>query len=300
MKVTKLSGFLLLLFFTLLVFAGCGEADGEGGDVPDNEDQNNLATEEDWEIVIDINNWAENIAVSHMWEILLEEQGFDVTIESMDKAPVWLGVSRGELDIAPEVWLPHTDKALMEEYGDDVEMHEIWYENTNLGLVVPEYMDIDSMEDLNAISGEIDDRIVGIDPGASLTQMTEEAVEAYDLDLELVTSSDPAMMAELSSVYTREEPIVVTLWSPHWAFADYDLKYLEDPQGVYGEPDDIHYMTRTGFSDDMPEVVEWMDNWEMDDESLGSLMSEIKDSDPETGAQTWIDDNRELVDGWID
>ena len=108
------------------------------------------------------------------------------------------------------------------------------------------------------------------------------------------------MMAALDDAYQREEPIVVTLWSPHWAFAEYDLKYLEDPEGVYGESDDIHWFSRKGFGDDDPWLTSVLNDWYMDDDTLGGLMAEIEQAgDPVEGAQTWIDENRDLIDGWI-
>ncbi|MGD6968017.1 glycine betaine ABC transporter substrate-binding protein [Rossellomorea vietnamensis] len=282
-----------LLFLALLVsgivLTGCNNGDdGNGG-------------AQDKSVVIGLNNWAENVAVSNMWKVLLEEKNYEVELKSMEKAPVWLGITRDELDIAPEVWLPHTDKPLMDKYEENLDMHEIWYENTGLGLVVPSYMeDISSMEELNERKEEFGGRIVGIDPGASLTSMTQDAIEEYGLEFDLVTSSGPAMMAELSKAYKDKEPIVVTLWNPHWAFSGYDLKYLEDPKKVYGDPDDIYYMTRKGFEEDHPEVIKWMNNWQMDDETLGSLMATVKETgDPAEGAKAWIDENRDLVDQWL-
>lgn len=295
-----------IMLLTALFLGACNngdENDAPGGETPNQPGGNTgdpTTGEGKGEILIGRNNWAENIAVSAMWKILLEEKGYEVELKTMDKAPVWLGISDGELDLALEVWLPYTDKPYMDKYGEKLEMHDIWYENTGLGLVVPTYMDINSIEDLKGKKDELGiDEIVGIDPGASLTQMAKNAIEEYDLDYELLTSSGPAMMSELTRSYNKQDPIVVTLWNPHWAFSEFDLKYLEDPKKVFGEADDIYYMTRTGFKDDYPEVVKWLNNWKMDDDSLGSLMAIIKDSSAEEGAQTWIDENRELVDQWI-
>ncbi len=251
-------------------------------------------------VTLGLNNWAENIAVSNMWKVILEDKGYDIELKSMEKSPVWAGLSQGDLDIAAEVWLPTTDKPLYEEYKEDIVLHEAWYEGTGLGLVVPSYMDITSMDELNDKKDELGiEEIVGIDPGASLMEMSRTALKEYNLNYDLIDSSGPAMMSELKKAYEDEEPIVVTLWNPHWAFAEYDLKYLEDSKNVYGEADDIFFMTRTNFSDDHPEIVEWMNNWQMDDDSLGSLMATIKDADDaETGAQQWIEENEELVSEW--
>ncbi len=278
----------------MLILAACGDDGAE-------ENNGETSSKEAETIEIGYNNWAENIAASNMWKILLEEEGYDVELINLEKTAVFAGVAEGDLDIGMEVWIPFTDQHHIEEYGNDFQTQAEWYENTELGLVVPEYMDeVNSLEDLNDYTEETDGEIIGIDPGASLMELTEEAIEHYDLNYDLQASSEQAMMTELDEAYQNEEPIVVTLWSPHWAFADYDLKYLEEPDTVYGEADDIVYISNDGFEEEYSEVAEWMNNWKFDDESLGGLMSTINEmDDPEEGAQAWIEENRDLVEEWI-
>lgn len=92
----------------------------------------------------------------------------------------------------------------------------------------------------------------------------------------------------------NEEPIVVTLWNPHWAFASYDLKYLEDPQNVYGNGNTIYWFSREGFSTDDPWLKAVLNAWHVSDESLSDLMAGIEvQTDPVTGAQSWLDENQE-------
>ncbi|WP_233269497.1 glycine betaine ABC transporter substrate-binding protein [Alteribacillus sp. YIM 98480] len=284
----------VLSLTAMLILAACGDDGAE-------ENNGETSSKEAETIEIGYNNWAENIAASNMWKILLEEEGYDVELINLEKTAVFAGVAEGDLDIGMEVWIPFTDQHHIEEYGNDFQTQAEWYENTELGLVVPEYMDeVNSLEDLNDYTEETDGEIIGIDPGASLMELTEEAIEHYDLNYDLQASSEQAMMTELDEAYQNEEPIVVTLWSPHWAFADYDLKYLEEPDTVYGEADDIVYISNDGFEEEYSEVAEWMNNWKFDDESLGGLMSTINEmDDPEEGAQAWIEENRDLVEEWI-
>src|SRR5690554_3433376 len=63
--------------------------------------------------------------------------------------------------------------------------------------------------------------------------------EAAEGEFELVESSTPAMLAALDSAVANDEPIVVTLWTPHWAYDAYPIKNLEDPDGAWGEPEEI-------------------------------------------------------------
>ncbi len=83
------------------------------------------------------------------------------------------------------------------------------------------------------------------------------------------------MLAELKRAMSKKEPIVVTLWSPHWAYNDLDLKKLEDPKGAWGEGDGVHTLSRKGFAADNPTVGDWLKNFSMTEEQLTSLEAEI-------------------------
>src|SRR5699024_11416435 len=87
------------------------------------------------------------------------------------------------------------------------------------------------------VSKEMEYTRTGIEPGAGQTETNEEAISAYDsLDgWEQELSSTGAMLTELSEAIDNEEPIIVSAWSPHYMFAEWDIKYLEDPEGVFGE-----------------------------------------------------------------
>jgi glycine betaine/proline transport system substrate-binding protein len=71
-----------------------------------------------------------------------------------------------------------------------------------------------------------------------------DVIPEYGLeDWEVVEGSSAAMTAALKKAYDKEEPIIVTGWSPHWKFAS-DLKYLEDPKGIYGGAEDVNTVVR--------------------------------------------------------
>ncbi|MFB4475929.1 glycine betaine ABC transporter substrate-binding protein, partial [Oceanobacillus caeni] len=139
---------------------------------------------------------------------------------------------------------------------------ETWYDNAKVGLVVPSYLEeINSIEDLKKNSELFQGEITGFDPGAGTMLVTEEVIEEYDLDYELLSSSEPAMLTEIEAATENKEPIVAPLWNPHRVFSELDLKYLEDPKEVYGGVEKIYHATRLGFAEDFPEVSEWIKNW---------------------------------------
>ncbi|MFJ7934698.1 glycine betaine ABC transporter substrate-binding protein [Sporosarcina sp. NPDC096371] len=143
-------------------------------------------------------------------------------------------------------------------------------------------------------------KITGIDPGAGIMEATEKAMEEYDLtEWDLVSGSSAAMTAALKKAYDKEEPIVVTGWTPHWKFAKYELKYLEDPKGAYGDEEQIRTIGRTGLQADLPEAYQILSQFKWTEEDMGKVMIAIQEGEKEAvAAQNWIDDNADKVAEW--
>ncbi|CAM5308303.1 hypothetical protein STENM223S_04074 [Streptomyces tendae] len=115
--------------------------------------------------------------------------------------------------------------------------------------------DFDSLEDLKGKAGTFGGEITGIESSAGMMGLLKDKVlPGYGLDEEykVVDSSTPAMLAELKRAYSKQEPVVVTLSSPHWVYSDYDLKKLKDPKGTRGEGDGVHTLARKGFTAENP------------------------------------------------
>lgn len=143
--------------------------------------------------------------------------------------------------------------------------------------------------------------IVGIEPGSGTMNIAQEAVESYDLDLELTPSSEPAMITELQNAIENEEPIVVTLWQPHWMFSEYDLKFLEDPKETLGASENIHTMVRKGLDKDQPSAYDLLNNFYWEVEDMNEVMAKFGQDDqvePRDAAAEWIADHPEKVDAW--
>lgn len=280
----------------VLLLSACG---GGGEDLTGGSD----SEEGGKDISIALIAWEEAIATTAMWEVILQEKGYNVDVTDVDVAPAFQGVANGDVDLYLDTWLPATHEQYWNDYGDQIEDLGSWYDNAILTLTVPTYMeDVNSIPDLLDHADELDNRIVGIDPGAGLTDTTQNsAMPGYGLDdeFELVTSSGAAMLAELDSAITDEEPIVVTLWRPHPAYAQHDLKDLEDPEGLMGEAESIHSIGREGFGEDFPDVAGWIENWTMDDDELATLevltLDEHED-DPQEGARVWLSENPEFLE----
>ena len=160
----------------------------------------------------------------------------------------------------------------------------------------------DSESGSESVGKGVNYKITGIDPGAGIMQATEDAIKEYELDdWELVSGSGAAMTASLKKAYDKEKPIILTGWNPHWMFSKYDLKYLEDPKGVYGGAEEIHSIGRLGLKDDHPEAYKVLQQFKWEDQDMGAIMVAIQDGEkPEVAAQNWIDENADKVAKWTE
>lgn len=280
-----------------LVLAACAEDNGGNGDSGDNGD------EAGGEITIGVfEGWEEGIAASYLWSHVLDDAGYDVSFEWGDPVVVYSGVAQGQSDIAFDAWLPATHEDYWNEHGDNLEDMGTWFDNAPLTIAVNEDAPIQSLEELAGAADEFGNQIVGIEPGAGLTRITEEQViPTYGLeDMEFVPSSTAAMLAELDGAIQAEENVVVTLWRPHWAYDAYPIRDLEDPENALGDPEEIHSFATAGFSDEFPEVAEWMNNfWLTDDElhSLENIMFFENDGEQnEESVEQWLSENPDWID----
>lgn len=247
-------------------------------------------------------NWAEGIAMTNLAKAILEDKmDYEVRLQLADVAPVYTALAQGDADVFVDAWLPTLHADYMLRFGDRIEDLGHSYEGTQIGLVVPEHVAINSIAELNDHAGRFRNQIIGIDSGAGIMTKTEEAIEEYGLNLRLVPSSGPAMTAALMHAVDSGEWVVVTGWRPHWKFGRWDLKVLDDPKGVYGEPENIHKLARDGFSLEDPVAAAFFRSFQLSDDYLADLMDAINlsEDDPETAAREWMHANEALVDSWI-
>lgn len=271
-----------IALFGAVILGACGDdSSGELGDI-------NLAYVE----------WDSEIASTHVVGQVLEDMGYDVKLTPLDNAIMWEAVSKGEADAMVAGWLPTSHAAQYERYGKDLVDLGVNLEGAKMGLVVPSYMDVDSIEDL---SDEAKKTITGIESGAGIMSATEKALETYPnlKNWSVLPSSSGAMTVALDQAIKNKENIIVTGWSPHWKFVKYDLKYLDDPKGIYGGVESIHTFVRKGLEDDAPEAYKMLDAFNWTTEDMESVMLDISEGmSPKKAAEKWIEENKDRVEEW--
>ncbi|GAE34502.1 glycine betaine ABC transporter substrate-binding protein [Halalkalibacter akibai] len=155
-----------------------------------------------------------------------------------------------------------------------------------------------------SVGEQVDYTIVGIDPGAGLMNITiNDVLPEYGLedDWTVIESSGAAMAASLASAYENEEPIIVTGWSPHWKFSEFDLKYLEDPLNLYGGAEDVHTIARLGLEADHPSAYQLLSQFQWEPEHIEYTMALINDGmNPDEAAEQFVSEHADLVATWTE
>ncbi|WPF83248.1 glycine betaine ABC transporter substrate-binding protein [Sanguibacter sp. 4.1] len=246
--------------------------------------------------------WDEGIAVSHLFKVMLEQEGYTVDTTEADAGVVYTGLTGGDFDVNFDMWLPNTHADYLKKYGDEMEMLGVWYDDAKLTIAVNEDSPITSLDELADNADVFDNRLVGIEAGAGLTRITQDdAIPGYGLDdMNFVVSSTPAMLAELKGATDAGDDVAVTLWRPHWAYDAFPIRDLEDPEGLMGEAEEINSVGREDFAKDYPTAASWIGAFKLTDEQLFSLenimFNENNGSDPDASAKEWLEQNPTFVD----
>ncbi|KKX33089.1 glycine betaine ABC transporter substrate-binding protein [Rhizobium sp. LC145] len=238
-------------------------------------------------------------------KLIKDELGQEVELVQTDVAPLYQGVSRGDLDAMMMAWLPQTHADYFAKVKDKVETLGTVYDGAKLGWVVPKYVPEDaiaSIEDLKKddVKEQLGNQVLGIDPGAGLTRLSEQAIKDYGLDdYKLQISSEAGMLTSVDRAMRSEKWFVATSWSPHWMFGKYELRYIEDPNKSLGEAEHVDILARQGFKEDNPKVAEFLSRMKLPISDLEAAMFNAQETSYDAAVEKYITDHPDQVKAWL-
>ena len=247
--------------------------------------------------------WTSDIASTNVAKAVLQEKlGYNVEVLSLRPNDMWEALANGEVDALLGAWLPTTHGSYFEKVKADVVDLGPNLTGTRTGLVVPSYVTIDSITELNAVADKFYGQIVGIEPTSGAVMTTKKAIAEYELDnFNLFESRTLMMTAILREKIAKKDWVVITGWTPFWIFANWNLKYLDDPKNIYGGEEHISTIVRKGLERDLPEVFKFLDQfvWEPADMQQVQVWNTAKDANPYENAMRWIAEHPDKVDAWL-
>ena len=247
--------------------------------------------------------WDCATASTYLAKAVLEDKlGYTVDIVPVSGPVMWMSLKTKDADAMVTAWLPVTHRDMLNAVKNDVDIIGKVADGARLGLAVPDYVTLTSVEELKANAEKFSNKIIGIDAGSGIMGLTETLIEEYGLsNMELVQGSGALMTAALQDAIRKNEWIVVTAWSPHWMFGRWKLHYLGDPKKTLGEEEHITTAARKGLKDDHPDAYAFLSRFHYKSaDQLQEYMNWNQENDDyEANARRFIKENPELVEEWL-
>ncbi len=296
-----------LLALAALMLSACGPAGGET-------------------IMLVENPWPAselNVAVAKI--IIEAELGNPVEIVALDENAQWDALAAGDVDASLEVWPSGHSERITEYIGnlgtvvDGGPLGPVG----EIGWFVPTYV-VDANPALatwegytdaaadfsSAETGELG-RFLGADP--SWVQYDEAIIQNLDLPFQVVwTGSEDALLAEVSSAYARQEPVLFYFYSPHAVFQQMNLTQVELPaysDECYADPaqvdcaypqDNLMKIFSAQLEAKDPAVFEFLSNMNYGSEAQIEMLAMLNDGmSVEEAAQAWMDAHEDVWRAWL-
>lgn len=240
---------------------------------------------------------------------ILERLGYDTEVTSGTSSILSLGLRQGDIDVMLENWMPDM-KHIIKENLDSGKARQmaVNIEDARLGLVVPAYVwneGIHSIADLQAHAEQFDHEVLGIETGNVDNEIVKQAIsdDTYGLaDWRLRPSSTAAMMAQVAKEVNAERWVVFIGWRPHWMNLEHDLKYLDDPEGLFGDVSQVLTLANSEFVEQHPNVARFLRQYIQSSETETDWIYNYgyEKHEKHDVASDWIDNHEETVAEWLD
>ena len=254
-------------------------------------------------------NWPGVTVKTHVAKEILEYLGYETDMKMLSVPLVFKGLVTKDLDLFMGAWLP-TMMSIVDKYfqNGSIVSVAVNLDETIYTLAIPKYAwdaGVKSHADLNKFADRFGSKIIGIEPGNDGNKLVLDMIKNNTYDLhkwELVESSAEAMMIAVGTAFKQKQWVVWLGWSPHWMNMAYEIKYLKDPQQIWGsEPEIVRTVSRAGLDKDNPNVFKLFSQIRVTPEIQNGWIDEYsrKKRKAEEVAKEWIRNNLGIVDQWV-
>lgn len=319
----------LIAFLALTIAAAaCGGAD-TGASTTDGGAEVDLG--ELTTIKLVTNTWEGSEANIAVAKAILEDVGYTVEVVALDENAMWSSMAAGDVHAALEVW-PSGHASNVTTYIDG----DAGVENLGelgvvgkIGWFVPSYVVEENpalatwegfVDPANAAlfataeTGENGQFLAG-DP--AFVQYDAEIIANLEIPFKVVVGgSEQALLSALDSAYAAQEPLLFYFWTPHEAFANYELTQVELPSyteecgasaaaadgGVdCAYPDDVLFKIGwDGLAEQAPAAYAILKNFNYTNQNQIDIMAAAGDETSiDEAAGAWVEANRSAWEAWL-
>ena len=150
----------------------------------------------------------------------------------------------------------------------------------------------------------------------SWVQYDADIIKNLGLNMQVVTAgSEDAVVAALTSAYSRQEPIVFYFWTPHSIHAQYDLVQVELPpysDECYAKiesggvdcaypSDNLFKIASANLKNEAPDAYQFLKNFNYTTKDQIEMIAavELDNKTPAEAAQAWISTHEDTWKAWL-
>lgn len=203
--------------------------------------KSSFAVESQDPIKITLHDWSGQLITSNIMASVLNEAGYNTELVVADYLAQFPGLQSGDLHLAMELW-ETTAGDILDQYEAEggvlrvgstgMDAIEDWWYPAYMKEKCPGLPNWEALNDCAEAFSTMETAPKGRYLGGPVTWggYDEERIEALGLNWEVVhAGTDAALFAELESAVQRKAPIMLWIYSPHWAPSKFEGEFVEFP-----------------------------------------------------------------------
>jgi len=282
-------------------------------------------------------NWDSALINNRIAQFIIEN-GYGYKTDSMpgETIPLMQGLSRGDIDVAMEIWIQNAQEAYDKGIADGsfIDLGTNFNDNVQ-GMFVPAYVvkgdpergiepmapDLKSYKDLPNYKHLFQDpedpnkgRFYGAVPGWEADYIITEKFETYGLSEHyniFRPGSGASLASSLVSAYEKGQPWFGYYWGPTWIFGKLDLIQIEEPPyseelwnngyGCQFPAVDVNIVVHKDLPEQAPEIVEFLKKYEVKSDIISEALAYMNDEGVEADqAAIWfLKEKQDIWTTWV-
>ncbi|WP_447926483.1 ABC transporter substrate-binding protein [Vreelandella sp. EE27] len=244
-------------------------------------------------------------------EQLLNALGYDTRAQQIGLQVIYQGIESGDIDAFLGVWLP-AQREMFEPRKASGVLVDVAnnVDGAQMTLAVPEYTyenGIQSFSDLTANRDMFNGQILGFGAGSAASEILQEAIDSDANgfgDWRLQDTSEVGMLSAAQDAINREEPVVWVGWTPHWMNLELPMRYLDDPNDLFGENNgesEVLTVLRGEYADAHPNVVTFFEQFTFSADEQSWMIQTFgqEERDLSEVARQWMSDHPERLEDML-
>jgi glycine betaine/proline transport system substrate-binding protein len=234
--------------------------------------------------------------------ILDQQQDIEVELYKIPEVALFEALATGEIDVAISAWLPYTHVKYQDMYHREIKKHSLLCDSLGLYMIVPEYAEMTSIEDLALAGSMLRNTIVIPESQNALFHFGKDIIVDYGLsNFTLVESNWDNIVTYIDESIQKKAAFAIIGVRPHWIFERYDIKTLSDPRRSLGNWEQAFVCINSDFLVRMPVICSFLANVNFTLSDIETLMemNQTLGTEPYENAMRWINQNTSRINRWV-